>query len=167
MSFLTSLQHNLEVVFGLKPDSNLHRALDANAYMSPLDILMETDNFINELKYPDDKKKNVPLEKGYCAMLRIFKQFVAYHQSQGLTITKDDDWKAFTKVQYDDFRFDYGTNPIPLAVSSNPALPATTSSLTVRPSSVVDFVRDFKRGIKRDVSQFPPLKDEANWDNWN
>jgi hypothetical protein len=54
MSSLTSLQHILEVVFGLKPDSNLHRALDANAYMSPLDILMETDNIINVLKYPDD-----------------------------------------------------------------------------------------------------------------
>ena len=97
MSSQTSLQHILEVVFGLKPDSNLHRALDANAYMSPLDILMESDDIINELKYPDDKKKSVPLEKGFCAMLRIFKQFVAYHCSQGVIITTDDEWKAFTK----------------------------------------------------------------------
>ena len=79
MSSQTSLQHILEDVFGLKPDSNLHCVLDANAYMSPLDILMETDDNINELKYPDDKRKNVPLEKGFCAMLQIFKQFVAYH----------------------------------------------------------------------------------------
>lgn len=37
----------------------------------------------------------------------------------------------------------------------------------VRLSSIVNLVQDFKRGIKRDVSQFTPLKDEANWDNWN
>ena len=32
---------------------------------------------------------------------------------------------------------------------------------------VTDPVREFKRGIKRDISQFTPLKDHAAWDNWN
>jgi hypothetical protein len=30
-----------------------------------------------------------------------------------------------------------------------------------------DAVADFKRGIKRDLSQFPILKDDKQWDGWN
>src|SRR5687768_17395128 len=32
---------------------------------------------------------------------------------------------------------------------------------------MVDIVKEFKRGIKRDISQFPTLKDDNTWDNWN
>ena len=31
----------------------------------------------------------------------------------------------------------------------------------------VDLVREFCHGIKRNTSQFIPLKDDAAWDNWN
>jgi hypothetical protein len=44
---------------------------------------------------------------------------------------------------------------------SNPGTPAASST------HVGDAVADFKRGIKRDPSQFPILKDDNQWDGWN
>jgi hypothetical protein len=47
------------------------------------------------------------------------------------------------------------------------------SSVTPRPATLApstrsrDAVADFKRGIKRDPSQFPILKDDKQWDGWN
>ena len=167
MSTQTALDHVLEVVLNLKPGSPLHRALEYNAYTCPEDLLMETDDNLNDLKYPDDKGKKLPLEKGYASLLRIFKQFAAYQSSQGVVITKDDDWKAFTKEQFNAFRFANANTPTPFAATVNP-IPASQPLLsTVQPPSSMDLVRDFKQGIKRNVSQFPVLKDEANWDNWN
>jgi hypothetical protein len=45
--------------------------------------------------------------------------------------------------------------------------------VTPRPATLApstrsrDAVADFKRGIKRDPSQFPILKDDKQWDGWN
>ena len=166
MSSLTPLEHILEVVFGLKPDSPLHRALESNAYMSPEDLLMETDENLYNLKYPDEKKK-VPLETGYASMVRIFKQFVQYKVAQGDITAANNDWRAITKAQFDEFRLINSNSLAPFGTSSNPTPGTPISSSTPRPPPVIDLVRDFKRGIKRDVSQFPTLKDDATWDNWN
>lgn len=38
--------------------------------------------------------------------------------------------------------------------------------MTVCQLSIVNFVRELKRGIKRDATQFSILKDDSNWDNW-
>jgi hypothetical protein len=44
---------------------------------------------------------------------------------------------------------------------SNPGTPAASST------HARDAVADFKRGIKRNPSQFPILKDDKQWDGWN
>ena len=41
------------------------------------------------------------------------------------------------------------------------------STLATKPPPSTDLVKEFKRGIKQDISQFIPLKDDAMWDNWN
>ena len=78
MSSPTALEHILEVVLGQKPDSPLHRVCAHNAYTDPEDILTETDDVISALKYPDNKKKNIPLEPGNANLLKIFRQYVAH-----------------------------------------------------------------------------------------
>ena len=66
-------------------------------------------------------------------------------------------WTKITSDEFDEFR-----------VSSNyrttPASPVQQQSSTP-PSS--DPVRDFRRGIKRDITHFVSLKDDAAWDNWH
>ena len=46
-------------------------------------------------------------------------------------------------------------------------MPSTPTSSTTPPPPTPDPVREFKRGIKRDITQFTALKDDAMWDNWN
>jgi hypothetical protein len=46
-------------------------------------------------------------------------------------------------------------------LSTNPGGSAASST------NARDPIVDFKRGIKRDTSQFPILKDEKQWDNWS
>ena len=44
--------------------------------------------------------------------------------------------------------------------------PATSTSASP-PVRVSDPVADFKKGIKRDSSLYPTLKDQKHWNNWN
>ena len=129
MSSLNAFEHNLEIVLVLKPDSALHHALEYNSYTCPEDILMQSDNTINDLKYLNEEKRLVPLQKGYVCLLRNFRQF-AYQNIQGMVTIKDDDWKAFTKEQFNAFRrakmntsssfkvspFSIPTKPVPSSV---------------------------------------------------
>ncbi len=50
---------------------------------------------------------------------------------------------------------------MPIVATSTP-LPSVSKT----PTSF-DLVREFKRGIKWDITQFIALKDDAMWDNWN
>ena len=68
MSAMFPLEHNLEVVFTLKTDSSLHCALESNAYFNPEDFLMEKENVLDDLKYPDDNQKKIPLGKEYASL---------------------------------------------------------------------------------------------------
>ena len=163
----TVMEHILEVVFALKPDSPIHCALEQNAYRSPIDFLMESDDIINDLKYTDDNKKKQPLERGHAGLIKIFKQFVAHQVNQGVSFSGDAQWKLITKEQFDDFRISNANSPTPIMTNPHPNPSTVASSSTVRTSTVVDLVREFKRGIKRDITQFTPLKDDTAWDNWN
>ena len=50
--------------------------------------------------------------------------------------------------------------------STNTSTP-TSPTPTGNNNSTLDIIRDFTRGIKRDQSLFPKLKDEAKWDSYN
>jgi hypothetical protein len=152
------MDHILENVFDLSPDSPLHKALDSNMYVAPEDFLMEKDKDLEDLNYQDGGK-SVKLQKGGVGLLKTFKQFVAYHNNQGQPIGEND-WVNITCSEFNTFCISNANNPYPVATIS--AQPTTT-----RTAPAIDLVRDFKRGIKRDPSQFPILKDDASWDNWN
>ena len=76
------------------------------------------------------------------------------------------EWVHVTKDQFSEFRIIY--NP---ADYLNPSTSSTTPSTSGSRSGTgtprtQDIVRDFKRGIKRDPSLFPVLKDAKQWDPW-
>lgn len=47
------MEHILETIFALPPDTVLHCALSHNGYAYPEDILMERSEILDELEYPD------------------------------------------------------------------------------------------------------------------
>ena len=122
---------------------------------------MESDEVLSTLEYTNENKDKVKLINGNVGLLKVFKQCVADQTNQGHMI-EEDDWIKITKKDFNAFRVRYANR----TTINSIATPSAQFS-SVRPSSVVDSVRDFKRGIKRDATQFSILKDDANWDNWN
>jgi hypothetical protein len=52
------------VIFELAPDSPLEKALNHNGYVAPEDFIMEKDDTLDDLEYPNDAKAMVKIPKG-------------------------------------------------------------------------------------------------------
>ena len=71
------------------------------------------------------------------------------------------DWLAVDQDEFNTFRLDYDENDYTPSTSASPV-----ASLSAKSAPTVDPVREFKRGIKRDPTLFPELKDLKQWDAW-
>ena len=70
-------------------------------------------------------------------------------------------WLTVDQEMFDDFRIDYDPDEyLRSAALAVPSAPIRGTTPTVDP------LRDFKRGIKRDPTLFPVLKDTKQWDAW-
>ena len=96
------MQHILEVVLHMPPDSPIHRALDHNGYVKPQDFIMEPDGTLDQLQYPDDTGALITLLKGHAGKLKTLKQFVQHYSNQGNPIGTND-WLLLTEKAFDDF----------------------------------------------------------------
>jgi hypothetical protein len=104
----------------------------------------------------------IAIGPGHRGILRAFIAFIRYRAAQDNPI--DDNWNEITKAGSDTYRVGPSFNGTIFGSPSvnNPGIPAA-SSMHAR-----DAVADFKRGRKRDPSQFPILKDDKQWwDGWN
>jgi hypothetical protein len=127
-------------------------------HVDDLTSLIEPD--IDNLAYTAADGNRSSLGPGHRGVLRAFCAYVRYRAVQTSPI--GDDWTSITAEEFNAFRVSpmfngtiYGNTSI-----SNPGLPAAPSTRARDP------VADFKRGIKRDPSQIPILKDEKQLDNW-
>lgn len=97
--------------------------------------------------------------------LRIIKGYVEYQSYIGEPILTRQDWMDITYEDINAFR----TSPTWMGMTTKgPGLlaslptPASTSSKTRH-----DPVHEFRKGIKRDITQFSLLKSDQHWDAWN
>ena len=71
------------------------------------------------------------------------------------------DWLTVDQDEFNTCCLDYDENDY---------TPSTSASSVVSPlaqnAPTIDLVREFKRGIKRDPTLFPELKDLKQWDSW-
>jgi hypothetical protein len=91
---------------------------------------------------------------GHQGILRAFIAFIRYRAAQDNPIS--DNWNESKKEEFDTYRVGPSFN----GTTSNPGTPAASST------HARDAVAYFKRGIKRDPSQFPILKNDKQWDGW-
>ena len=154
-----AIKHILENVFDKADGSFLHLAFDYNDIKSPHDIYTLTTDEINALQYKDanDTILNFPVANR--SLIKAFKAFIQKKTSDGTPI-EDNQWVIITRQEFDDFR-------ISPEFSIHTSAPTPTSLATPTTNSSNTPLREFKRGIKRDISQFTPLKDDSAWDNWN
>jgi hypothetical protein len=93
--------------------------------------------------------------------VRAFIAFIRHRANEDTPI--GDNWNEITREEFSTYQVGPPFNgtifgsPSP----SNPGTPAASST------HARDAAADFKRGIKRDPSQFPILKDDKQWDGWN
>ena len=149
-----AVAHILDVVFDLDKDSPVHKALEENNITSPFELIQLPPVEYELLEYTDQGAP-LKLTKGHVGCLKTFQKFVHFKASKGEPIG-DNDWVKLTSDEFDQFRIS------PDAI--RPLPPAMTAATLSSPS--FSLVRDFKRSIKRDITHFIPLKDDAAWDNW-
>ena len=97
-----TMQHVLEVVLHMPPESPIHRALAHNEYVNPQDFIMETDETLDQLEYPDDTGALTILLKGHAGKFKTLKQFVQHYSNQGNPIGSNG-WVSLTEEAFDDF----------------------------------------------------------------
>lgn len=159
-----AFNHILDNIFGHPDGSPLKTAL-INDGISDLPSLLTMDNAtIDSLCYPDTSNPgaSLPVNKGDRNLVRIFRDFVVDKNRQGTPIS---DFLIVTSEEFDSFRI----NPAYLGAFSN--IPSVTpSTASISPPSVSNKQTPsiiFSRGIKRDQTLFPTLKDERFNDAWH
>jgi hypothetical protein len=119
-----------------------------------LDVNSLSASTLEALSYKDADSKVIPLGKGDIGLIKTFHAYIYYKDAIGETIDNLDKWTALT---LDDFQ-QFLVSKEWFSISENPgkAMPSSTSgNHTSR-----DAVSNFKRGIKRDISLFPTLKQD-------
>ena len=103
-------------------------------------------------------------------MVRIFRDYVVHCNNTGEPV--NDNWIGVTQADFDAFRvnpayvatFTRPSSGIVGASSPHPSVMTSTTPLTSTKKSPAEL---FRRGIKRDPSLFPTLKDEKLNDSWH
>src|SRR5687768_429822 len=90
----------LQTVFEQPPDSDLEKILSNNGYRQPTDFVVEKDDMLDGLTYPNDAKAMVRILKGNAGLLKCFKRYVAFQSQQGTTF-ETDNWVNITLDQFD------------------------------------------------------------------
>ena len=164
-------------VMGLMKDGNdgsgeICKTLRRNGIEDIMGIFALTKQEIEDLEYKESNKK-FRLLKGQHSMLCIISSFSTKHIRGGAPL-KIMDWLMVTLAEFDDFRIIYNPAeyfpPVPSIPGTStsgisPGVPSGAGVSSAAPRGH-DLVRDFKRGIKRDTTLFPMLKDSKQWDPW-
>ena len=161
----TAYTHVLDHVLGRADGTPLKTAL-AQEGVDDIFQLVNMDNAtIHNLEYADSTNNNAitAVKMAEKMLLKCFINFVAVRHNEGNPI--GDDWTLITQLEFDLFRIDpqyFASQPPRPTTTANP--PSTTSSNT---SPYYNPVEQFRRGIKRDATLFPTLKDDKYHDIWH
>ena len=159
----TAYHHVLDNVLGYADGTPLKEALRHDGLGEIEDLLTIPLADIDTLTYEDPAKAGnlLPMPKGHKNIVCLFKDFVHHHIQSASTITSITEWLAITADDFNDFRLQ--TPVLTSSVAHHPpsvlSAPSATNKYT--PAAL------FKRGIKRDPSLFPTLKDEKYNDTWH
>ena len=153
---LRAFTHILEVILADGKDGPISNAL-TNAYIRSIpDLMALQEADINTLSYEtkdsSGQPSQIPLEVGRRGMIRAFKAYVRHLDS-------DTDLEQIQVDAFDHYRV-HTYDP------DSPIVPSTSKFTT---SNVPNqrIIEDFRKGIKRDKSQYPVLREDKQWDNWH
>ena len=159
---LEDLQHVLRNVFGWDENSDVERAIIAEGRKSVPDLVSMSQEDLDELEVSvvgeDNTTTTRVLTRFERGLIESLQSFIIHRERIGNPM-RIAHWRGLQSEEFDDYRASAGY----ITVRTNARLPPNNLSN----SSTRDPVSDFKRGIKRDMSSYPLLKDEKQWDAWN
>ena len=128
-----------------------------------------TESAIDSLKYKNKDNENAltPVKIADKMLLRCFLHFVINADMEGNPI--GDNWNTITQEEFDSFRISpkYMAKLNATAFSTPSAPPSPKTPPVTKPTPTYTPAELFCRGIKRDPTLFPTLKDEKFNDNWH
>jgi hypothetical protein len=159
-----ALAHVLGNVMGLQDISHIHQALDRDGYNNIFDFMSLNRLTIDDLRYQvdGDERNLLRAERG---LLATFIDYVGYRQQESDPI--GDNWTQITREQFDEFRVMPRQGPSGPGIPTAPIArvgPPNSSRPTTHSYTPADL---FRKGIKRDPTLFPKLKDEKHNDTWH
>ena len=165
-----SFNHVLDNVLGRADGTPLKMALSEEGIDDIFALSNLTDSAIDSLSYKnkDNEGTVTPVRLADKMLLRAFLHFVINANMEGRTIVGEA-LNGITQEEFDSFRIDprYMAKltttafSMPAAPPSPKTPPVTKQIPTYTPAEL------FRRGIKRDPTLFPTLKDEKFNDNWH
>ncbi len=163
-----AFEHVLTNVFQLPAGSPLRNALACDGITTIEDLLSLAPNDIELLTFKNADDVIEPLPQGFMNLVSAFIVYFLHKRDIGEEIVN---WTDLEAEPFNDFRispdfvihrFSGNTLPTPPPAAPTPSVP-TSAPIIPRPR---DLVVEFKRGIKRDIAYFVPLKQDKEWDNW-
>ena len=155
-------KHIITNVLGRDATSPLRLSLDRAGVEDIGDLMSLTDTDIDNLNFDRSATEvNVPLDRGSKTSIRIIQLYNIHRNNIGEPI--QDDWVNITQNDYDQYRMspEYTSTIVPRSPTTTTGTTTSTSISKRTPAE------NFRRGIKRDPSVFPTLKDERYNDIWH
>ena len=159
----------IEVILEHKLDGPIDRALLTTITDRDIrDVINLKGSQIDTLTYKHgDDEKLTPLATGYKNLITMVKSFYWYSESISKPI--EPDWSNVGCDEFEEYRMKIYCPDAPHQSATGAKIPSAhlpTSTFTNRENkgSLVD---QFMKGIKRDASIFPVLKEEKQFDDWH
>jgi hypothetical protein len=162
----TAYTHILHNVFGRADGTPLQLALEEEGIEDVFGLVNLDSPTINNLAYSDSNNNNAitNARTGDKMLLKCFLSYIQVQHTEGNTIR--DDWDQITHTEFDAFWID---PKYFITQTTKPSLmsPSASSSPKTYNASHFNPIEMFCRGIKRDATLFPALKDDKYHHIWH
>ena len=156
------MAHILEVIFHIRSDHVLLKHLLENGVDRMNDFIQPSEDYTEpSFGYKAGQKAVQYPPRFHMSKVRVLQQYAAHHfQTTGAAMT-DTDWLDLTIEAYDNFA---ASHPLKATVAPTPSM---TPAGTPTPTSPTTPAALFRKGIKRDATRYPLLKQQKYYLAWH
>ena len=163
-----AFNHAMDNVIGKDDTSPLKKAIIAYGIEEIHDLTTMVDSDIDDLVYNKSATEtNVHFSRPDRQLLRAFISYVGYTIHNGNALSDSDEWEAITRDDFSDYRirkFNPALRQFETTTPDSTPTIGTTGTVSTMPRNPAELLR---RGMKRDSTLFPVLKDEKFNDTWH
>jgi hypothetical protein len=160
-----TFDHVVLTLMGLNIKSACYQCLQSNDIRNAFDISFLDAKMLDDLEFVVYDDKGDPIDthakipKYQQNLVICFGDYLAEEQMKNGGMITSAQIMALSKDAFDNFRVQYSK-------SSGYVAPPSTTSPVVASITRSDELSTFLRGVKRDKSQYPEIKDDRHFENW-